>query len=68
MIMTPFNEFLYIYKLKIEAISNIKYYQALSSIGLDKFVFLLGDGSFEIDKRIVNLHPTKETHWVAYIY
>ena len=27
----------------------------------------LRDGPFESDIEIVNLHPTKGTHWVAYI-
>ena len=50
------------YKLKIEATSNTKVCQALSSIGLDIVVILLRDGPFWSDIGIVNLHPSKATH------
>ena len=41
--------------------------QILGSIGLDKLGIYLRDGSFSSDIGIVNLHPTKGTHWICYI-
>ena len=53
------------YKLKNRATSNIKSQQVLSSIGLDNFDIYLKDGPFSSDIGIVNLHPSKGTHWVC---
>ena len=39
----------------------------LGSIGLDKVGIDLRDGLFSSDNGIVNLNPTKGTHWVCYI-
>ena len=52
---------------KNKATSNIKSYQVLCSIGLNNVGIYLRDGPFESDIRIVNLHPSKGTHWVVYI-
>ena len=49
-----------------EATSKIKVYKVLSSIGLNKVLYLRG-GLISSDIGIVNMHPSKETHWV-YMY
>ena len=41
--------------------------QVLDSIGLDNVVIFLRDDTFKSDVGIVNLHPSKGTHWVCYI-
>ena len=58
-----FKDFIKNYNLR-KATSNIKIYQNLCSIGLRYFVIYLRDGMFESDIGIVNLHPTKGTHWL----
>ena len=50
-----------------KATSNIKIQKILSSIGLDYVDRHLRDGPFSSDVGIVNLHPTKGTHWTVYI-
>ena len=65
--MMTFNEFIKNYKLKDKATSNIKIYQVLDSIRLNNVRIYLRDGPFESDIGIVNLHPSKGTHWVCYI-
>ena len=47
--------------------SNIKIQKVLTSIGLDNVNIYLRDGSFSSDIGIVNLHPSRGTHWVCYI-
>ena len=61
-----FNDFIKKYKLKNEATSNIKIQQVLSSLSLNDVGIYLRDGPFESDIGIVNLHPSKGTHWVTY--
>ena len=41
--------------------------RVLSSLSLNDVGIYLKDGSFESDIGIVNLHPSKGTHWVVYI-
>ena len=65
--MMTFNDFVKKYKLKDKARSNIKIYQVLDSIGLNNVEIYLRDGSFSSDIGIVNLHPSKGTHWVCYL-
>ena len=65
--MMTFNEFNKSYKLKDKATSNMKIYQVLDSIGLNNVGIYLRDGPFSSDIGIVNLHPSKGTHWVCYI-
>ena len=65
--MMTFNDFIQKYKLKNTATSNIKIQQVLNSIGLNNVGIYLRDGPFESDIGIVNLHPSKGTHWVIYI-
>ena len=63
-----FNDFVRKHELKNKATSNIKIYEVLKNIGLDtKVGFFLRDGAFSSDIGIVNLHPSKGTHWVCYI-
>ena len=65
--MTTFNDFVRKHKLKIKATSNIKIQQVLSSLGLIDVGICLRDGPFESDIGIVNLHPSKGTHWICYV-
>ena len=62
-----FNDFVQKYKLKNKATSNIKIQQVLSSLSLNDVGMYLRDGPFEPDIGIVNLHPSRGTHWVSYI-
>ena len=65
--MITFNDFIKKYKLKNIATSKIKIQQVLNSIGLNNVGIYLRDGPFLSDVGIVNLHPSKGTHWVCYI-
>ena len=66
--MITFNDFVHKHNLQSKATSNLKLYEVLKKIGLDKKVGIyLRDGPFSIDIGIVNLHPSKGTHWVCYI-
>ena len=65
--MMTFNEFVRKLVLKNKATSNIKIQQVLSSLSLSDVGIYLRDGTFESDIGIVNLHPSKGTHWVCYI-
>ena len=62
-----FNDFIKKYKLKNKATSNIKIQQVLSSLSLNDVGIYLRDGLFESDIGIVNLHPSKGTHWICFI-
>ena len=61
------NDFIKKHKLKNTTTSNKKIQQVLNSIGLNNVGIYLRDGPFESDIGIVNLHPSKSTHWVIYI-
>ena len=65
--MMTFNEFIKKFDLKNKSTSNIKIQKILTSIGLDNVNIYLRDGPFSSDIGIVNLHPSKGTHWVCYI-
>ena len=65
--MMTINDFVKIYNLKNKATSNIKIQKVLTSIGLDNVNFFLRDGPSSGGIGIVNLHPSKSTHWVCYI-
>ena len=66
--MMTFNDFVRKHKLKNKATSNIKIYEELKKIGLDtKVGIYLRDGPLLNDIAIVNLLPSKGTHWVCYI-
>ena len=62
-----FNDFVRKNNLKNKATSNIKIQQVLSSLSLNDVWIYLRDEPFESDIGIVNLHPSKGTHWVCYI-
>ena len=57
---------LFVNNLKNKATSNKKIQQVLCSIGLNNVGIYLRDRPFESDIGIVNLHPSKRTHWVCY--
>ena len=63
--MMTFNGFVCKYDLKNKPTSNIKIQQVLSSLSLNDVVIYLRDGPFKSDIGIVNLHPSKGTHWVC---
>ena len=65
--MLSFNDFVKKFDLKSKATSNKKIHKVLTSIGLDRVGICLRDGPFQTDIGIVNLHPSKGTHWVCYI-
>ena len=66
--MITFNDFVLKYNLKNKATSNIKIYEVLKNIRLDtKVGIYLRDVPFSTDIEIVNLHPSKGSHWVCYI-
>ena len=50
-----------------KATSNIEIHQILPYLSLNNVGIYLRDGPFESDIGIVNLHPSKGTHWVCYI-
>ena len=60
-----FKYFIKKYKLWNKATTNIKIQQVLSSLSLDDVGIYLRDGPFLSDIGIVNLHPSKGTHWVS---
>ena len=62
-----FNDFVLKNNLKNKATSNIKIQQVLSSLSLNDVGICLRDGPFKSDIGIVNLHPTRGSHWVCYI-
>ena len=62
--MMTFNDFFQIYSLEIKTTSEVKIYQILSSLGLSDVVLYLRDGPFSTDIEVVNLHPSKGTHWL----
>ena len=65
MILT-FNDFVCEHELKNKATSNIKIQQVLNSLGLNNVGIYLRDGPFSSDIGILNLHPSKGTHWFCY--
>ena len=65
--MMTFNYFVQKHNLKNKATSNKKFYQVLPSLGLSDVGIYLGNGPSSSYIGIVNLHPSKGTHWVAYI-
>ena len=62
-----FNDFIKKHNLKNKATSNIKIQNILSSLSLNDVGIYLRNGAFSSDIGIVNLHPSKGTHWVCYI-
>ena len=64
--MMAFNDCVRKYDLKNKPTSNIKIQQVLSSLSLNDVEIYLRAGPFKSDFGIVNLHPSKGTHWVCY--
>ena len=65
--MISFNDFVKKFDLKNKATSNIKIQQVLHSIGVNNVGIYLRDGPFKTDTGIVNLHPSRGTHWTCYV-
>ena len=65
--MMDFNDFVKKFDLKNKATSNRKIQQVLDSIRLNNVGIYVRDGPFSTDIGIVNLHPSKGSHWVCYI-
>ena len=65
--MMTFNDFVRKHNLKNEATSNVKIKQVLSSLSLNDVGIYLRDRPFSSNIGVVNLHPSKRTHWVCYI-
>ena len=64
--MITFKDFFNKHNWGNKATSNIKIQQVLNSIGLDRVGIYLRDDPFKSDIGIVNLHPSKGTHWVCF--
>ena len=61
-----FNDFIHENGLNNKTTSIIKIYQILPSLSLIDVGIHLRDGPFwNFDKGIVNLHPSKGSHWVC---
>ena len=65
--MMSFNDFVKKFILKNKATSNIKIQQVLPSLSLNDVGVYLRDGPFRSDTGILNLHPSKGTHWTCYV-
>ena len=65
--MIRLNDFVHKYNLKIKVTGNIKIHEVLKKIGLNSKVTIYSrDGNFLLSFGIVNLHPSRGTHWVLY--
>ena len=64
--MMSLNDFIKKFNLKNKATSNTKTQQLLDSIRLNNVGIYLRDRPFSSDIGIVNLYPSKGTHWVCY--
>ena len=63
--MLSFNDFVKKPNLKNKTTSNIKIQQVVSSLGLNDVGIYLRDGVLKSDIGVVNLPPSKGTHWVC---
>ena len=61
-----FKEFVDKYGLKDEATSNIKRKEVLDKLTIPVGIYMRDD-KFTTTAGIVNLHPTKGTHWVMFV-
>ena len=64
--MLSFKEFLAKYNLENKATTNIKIQQLLKELCMEETGIYMRDQELNSDSGIVNLHPTKGTHWVMY--
>ena len=62
-----FKEFVEKYGLKNEATSNVKIKKIPDILKLNSFGIYMRDAKFRTDSGIVNLHPTKGTHFVMFV-
>ena len=62
-----FNVFVHKYNLKNKATTKIKIQQVLSSLSLNYVGIYMRDAPFKFEKGIVDLHPSKWKHWVAFL-
>ena len=62
-----FNDFIKKHNLRNKATSNKETQHVLSSLSLDDVGIYLRDRPFSMNIGVVNLHPSKGTHWVCYI-
>ena len=65
--MRSFNDFVHVYGLKSKTTSKLENQNILSSLPSSDVGIHLRNSPFEPDIGIVILHPSKGTHWVAYI-
>ena len=65
--MLSFNDSLQKYILKSHATSNLEIQQIFTKLSSRDIRIFSGDISVSTNLGIVNLHPTKGTHWVASI-
>ena len=66
--MMLFNDFIHKYNLKNKATSTIRFYQIISSIGIDNVDIFLRDRLFKPVLGIVNSHLTEGTLWVLFVH
>ena len=66
--LVSFKDFVSEHDLKNKATSDIKIQKVLSSLELSDVGTYSRDGPFEFDIGVVNLHPSKGSHWVCYIH
>ena len=62
-----FEEFVEKYGLKNETTSNVKIKEILDMVNLNSTGIYMRDDKFTTPSGIVNLHPTKGTHWVMFV-
>ena len=62
-----FKEFVEKYGPKDEATSNVKIKEILDILKLNSTGIYMRDDKFTTPSGIVNLHPTKGTHWVMFV-
>ena len=55
------------YGIKNEATSNVKIKEILDILKLNSTGIYMRDAKFTTDSGIVNLQPTKGTHWVMFV-
>ena len=64
--MLSFKEFIREFNLKNKATSNIEIQNILNKLNVKCGIYMRDD-KFTTPIGIVNLHPTKGTHWVLYL-
>ena len=66
MVFLSFKEFVERYEINNEATSNIKMKDIRDILKLNSTGIYMRDDKFTTTAGKVNLHPTKETHWVLF--